>query len=133
MKKRILTAQVSEPRPKMWSNCLLSGDMFFISGLTARGNDLVTIEGDNAYDQAVFIFSKIRAYAEAAGGNINDILKLTIFVTDMADNAQVWRARAEAFEGDFPACSLVEVSALAQPEILVEIEAIGRLGCYAGN
>ena len=129
MKKRIYTDAVSEPRPKMWSNCLVSGDLFFVSGLTARGNDLVTIEGDNAYDQSKFIFSKIKAYVEAAGGQMDDILKMTIFVTNMADNDGVWRARAEVFTGDFPACSLVEVSALASPQILVEIEAMGRLAC----
>lgn len=128
-KTRILTDKVSEPRPKMWSNCLVSGDLFFVSGLTARGNDLVTIEGSNAYDQSKFIFAKIRAYVEAAGARMDDILKMTIFVTDMASNAEIWRARAEEFEGDFPTCSLVEVAALAQPEILVEIEAMGRIGC----
>lgn len=132
MKKiRILTDKVSEPKPKTWSNCLVSGDLFFVSGLTARGNDLVTIHGDNAYDQSRFIFSKIRAYVEAAGGRMDDILKMTIFVTNMADNTEVWRARAEEFSGDFPACSLVEVAALAQKEILVEIEAMGRIGCSA--
>lgn len=128
-KTRILSATVSEPKPKTWSNCLVSGDLFFVSGLTARDNDLVTIKGDNAYDQSKFIFSKIRAYVEAAGAQMDDILKMTIFVTNMADNTAVWRARAEEFTGDFPACSLVEVAALAQPEILVEIEAMGRIGC----
>jgi 2-iminobutanoate/2-iminopropanoate deaminase len=128
-KTRVLTDNVSEPKPKTWSNCLVSGDLFFVSGLTARENDLVSIKGDNAYDQSKFIFSKIRAYVEAAGGQMNDILKMTIFVTDIAYNTDVWRARAEEFTGDFPACSLVQVAALAQPEILVEIEAMGRIGC----
>lgn len=47
----------------------------------------------------------------------------------MTDNSLVWKARKEFFSGDFPACSLVEVSALASSRILVEIEAFGHIGC----
>ena len=57
---------------------------------------------------------------------MNDVVKLTIFVTDIKQNSGVWRARREFFTGDFPASSLVEVRALALPEILVEIEAVAR-------
>lgn len=129
MRKRIYTEQVSEPPAKTWSNMLVSDDLFFISGFTARNNDGVTIDGDNAYEQAKIIFQKMQHYTSSAGASMNDILKLTIFVTDIADNKEVWRARAEFFDDDFPACSLVQVAALATPEILVEIEGMGRIGC----
>lgn len=131
MRERIYTEAVSEPPEKTWSNMLVSDDLFFISGFTARGNDGVTIDGSDAYEQARIIFQKMVHYTEAAGASMNDILKLTIFVTNIADNKDVWRARAEFFEDNFPACSLVEVSALATPEILVEIEGLGRIGCNA--
>jgi enamine deaminase RidA (YjgF/YER057c/UK114 family) len=49
-------------------------------------------------------------------------------VTDIANREQVWKARGEFFTGNFPACSLVEVSSLAAPEILVEIEGIAHIG-----
>ena len=62
------------------------------------------------------------------GGSMADITKLTIFVTDIANQEKVWKARAKFFEGDFPACSLVEVSALADLRILVEIEGVAHLG-----
>lgn len=129
MRRRIHAKGVAEPPPATWSNFLVSGDLFFIAGLTARGADGATVEGDGAYEQARIIFGKIKAYMDAAGGSMNDILKLTIFVTDIGSRAEVWRARAEFFEGDFPACSLIEVSGLALPEMLVEIEGVGRLGC----
>ena len=129
MRKRVYTDHVSEPPDETWSNMMISGDLFFISGFTSRGNDGVTINGSNAYEQARHIFQKMKHYIDAAGASMNDILKLTIFVTDIADNKEVWRARAEVFEGDFPACSLVGVKELATPEILVEIEGIGRIGC----
>lgn len=128
-KIRIYTTKVAEPADKLWSNCLQVGDVVYISGLTARASDGVTIDGAAEYDQAKIIFNKIRAYIEEAGGQMDDIVKMTIFVTRMSHNKEVWRARKEFFTGDFPSCALVEVSALATPAILVEINATAHLGC----
>ena len=64
---------------------------------------------------------------DAANGKMDDIVSMTIFVTDMKHNQGVWKARREFFTGDFPACALVQVSGLAKPEILVEIQAEARL------
>jgi len=127
-KARITAPEAPEPPPELWSNCLVSGDLFFVSGLTARGRDGTTIEGPGEYEQAKIIFTKMKALVEAAGAEMDDVLKLTIFITDIGRNTEVWRARREFFSGDFPAASLVEVSALASPEIRVEIEAMGRIG-----
>ena len=55
-------------------------------------------------------------------------MKITVYVTEIANNTKVWQARREFFTGDFPASTLVEVSALAAPEILVEIDAIAHIG-----
>jgi enamine deaminase RidA (YjgF/YER057c/UK114 family) len=74
------------------------------------------------------IFGKIKAMVEAAGGAMSDVVKITVFLTEIANNTKVWEARREFFKGDFPASTLVEVSALAAPEILVEIEAIAHIG-----
>lgn len=127
-KNRILSAKVGEPAEGMWSNCLRIDDLIFVSGLTARGLDGKTIEGENEYEQSQVIFTKIKNLVEAAGAQMDDVVKMTIYVTNMAENHQVWQARKEFFTGDFPACTLVEVSALANPQILVEIEAIAIAG-----
>lgn len=127
-KNRILSAKVGEPAEGMWSNCLRIDDQIFVSGLTARGLDGKTIEGENEYEQSRAIFTKIRNLVEEAGAQMDDVVKMTIYVTNMAENHQVWQARKEFFTGDFPACTLVEVSALANPQILVEIEAIAIAG-----
>ena len=66
--------------------------------------------------------------AENAGGAMADVVKVTIYVTNIKNNTKVWQARREFFTGDFPASTLVEVRALAAPEILVEIEAIAHIG-----
>ena len=88
-----------------------------------------SVAGDGEYEQTKAIFTKIRALLEAAGGRIDDVTKMTIFVTRIGQNTEVWRARREFFSGDFPASTLVEVRALAKPEILVEIEVVAHLGC----
>ena len=59
---------------------------------------------------------------------MSDFTKLTIFVTRIKNNKQVWKARAEFFKDNFPACSLVELSNLAEPNIYVEIEGIAHIG-----
>lgn len=128
-KHRIYSDAVSEPAEGLWSNALKVGQQLFISGMTARGKNLDEIEGDDEYQQAVTVFRKIRHYVEAAGGAMNDIVKMTIFVTRIENNQQVWRARREFFSGDFPACTLVEVSKLARPDLYLEIEATAIVGC----
>ena len=96
--------------------------------MTARNADGVTIDGVDEYEQTKIIFEKHKALIEAAGGKMSDFTKLTIFVTRIENNKQVLQARAEFFKGDFPACSLVEVSKLAAPNIYVEIEGIAHKG-----
>jgi 2-iminobutanoate/2-iminopropanoate deaminase len=123
--EQVLSPDVTEPAPGMWSNCLKVGDTVYISGLTARDKSL-NAAGGGEYEQAKIIFARMQALLRAAGGSLADIVKLTIFVTDIGNREQVWRARQEAFAGAFPACSLVEVSALA-PQIAVEIEGVAML------
>jgi enamine deaminase RidA (YjgF/YER057c/UK114 family) len=60
---------------------------------------------------------------------MNDITSMQIFVTRIENNTEVWRARKEFFTGDFPASTLVEVSRLAKPEIVIEINVVAHIGC----
>jgi enamine deaminase RidA (YjgF/YER057c/UK114 family) len=80
------------------------------------------------YAQARDIFTKIKHLMEAAGGCMDDIVKVVIYVMDIKRREEVWQARREVFSGDFPVSTLIEVRALAAPELLVEIDAIGILG-----
>lgn len=126
-KKSIHSPQVPDPPPQTWSNCLVVGNQVFIAGMTARtGTEIVG--GSSMYKQAQAIFAKIKHYMEAAGGCMDDIVKVDIFVTDILRREEVWQARREFFTGDFPVSTLVEVRALAIPELLVEIEAVAILG-----
>ncbi len=126
--QRIYSPAAPEPPPERWSNCLLVDGIAYVSGMTARGEDPKALAGMDEYAQAKVIFTKIKGLIEAAGGAMSDIVKITVFVTDIKNNVKVWQARREFFTGNFPASTLVEVSALASPEILVEIEAIAHIG-----
>ncbi|MDB2584678.1 RidA family protein, partial [Alphaproteobacteria bacterium] len=114
--------------PNLWSNCIVCDGIAYIAGLTSRNADGITIDGVDEYEQTKIIFKKHKALIESAGGKMSDFTKLTIFVTRIQNNKQVWKARAEFFKGDFPACSLVEVSNLAAPNIYVEIEGVAHIG-----
>jgi 2-iminobutanoate/2-iminopropanoate deaminase len=127
-KTRVSSAKVPEPEPGKWSNAIRAGDLLFISGMVSRGMDNATIEGKGEYEQAKIIFTKIRSLVEAAGGSMADLVKVTIYMVDIKQNKEVWRARREFFSGDFPTSTLVEVSALGTPEMLVEVESVAYLG-----
>ena len=126
---KVTIPNVAEAGAGLWSNCIRAGDLLFISGQVARplegGKTLV---GSNEYEQAKHIFSRIKYICEGAGGGLDDVVKMTVFMVDIKNNTEVWRARREFFTGDFPASTLVEVRSLAGAETLVEIEAVAYLG-----
>jgi 2-iminobutanoate/2-iminopropanoate deaminase len=126
---KVTIPNVAEAGAGLWSNCIRAGDFLFISGQVARplegGKTLV---GSNEYEQTRQIFSRIKYICEAGGGSLDDIVKMTIFMVNIKNNTEVWRARREFFSGDFPASTLVEVRSLASPETLVEIETVAYLG-----
>ncbi|QCI67022.1 RidA family protein [Phreatobacter stygius] len=129
---RAVSPHVSEPADGLWSNCLVVGGVAYLSGMTARDRQMKAVEGLDEYEQSRIIFTKLQNLVEAAGGRASDIVKLTIFVTDISRRELVWKARQEFFSGNFPACSLVQVAALAEPSIKVEIEGIAHIGAGAG-
>jgi 2-iminobutanoate/2-iminopropanoate deaminase len=126
---KVSVADVAEVAPGLWSNAIRAGDMLFISGQVARpfegGTEIV---GKDEYEQTRQIFSRIDRIIKAAGGTMDNLVKMTIYVVDIKNNTEVWRARREFFAGDFPASTLVEVRSLAKPEVLVEIETVAYLG-----
>ena len=126
--RRVSSPHVPEPPPERWSNCLVCDGIAYVAGMTARGTDAAVLAKMDEYEQAKQIFGKIKSMVEAAGGTMADVVKVIIYVTNIKNNTKVWKARAEVFTGNFPVSTLVEVRALAAPEILVEIEAIAHIG-----
>ena len=93
-----------------------------LSGQVADTSDGKTVV-DDAGDQARQCLANIDALLRAAGATSSDVVRLTIFLTQIGDRAAVAKARTEYFGEHRPAATLVEVSALVAPEYKVEIEA----------
>jgi 2-iminobutanoate/2-iminopropanoate deaminase len=126
-KQRIVSPKVSEPPPQTWSNCLKLGNQVYVAGMTCREGTTI-VGGDSMYAQSWATFTKIANLLKAAGASMDDVVKINVFVTDISRREEVWKARREFFTGDFPVSTLVEISALAVPELLVEIEAQAIIG-----
>ena len=118
---RIRSEKVSEPADDRFSNCLMVDGIAYIAGMTAR-------EGDDVYAQAKLIFEKIKHLIESAGGTMADVVKITVYVTDINQRQGVHKARQEYFSGDFPTATTIQVVALADPAYKVEIDAIAHIG-----
>jgi 2-iminobutanoate/2-iminopropanoate deaminase len=124
--KRVTSPEVAEAPPNSFSQCLVAGDTIYVSGQLARLED-GSIGGDGSMlSQATIALGRIKALLEAAGASMDDVAKLSIYVTDITKRAEISAARQKFFTGDFPTSTLVEVSALAAPGLLVEIEAIAH-------
>lgn len=129
--KSVSAPTVKEPKPGAWTNAKVYGNQFFISGMTAHDLEGNVVGGDSMYGQAKETFRKIRDLTVAAGAQMDDIIELSIFVTDIGQREEVWRARREFFTGDFPCCTLVEIKGLAIPSLKVEIKAHGFIDSAA--
>lgn len=104
------------------------GDLIYVSGQVAYNNKRRSVGGNSAYAQSRHVFGRIKALVEAAGAKMDDIVKVTMYTTDMRFQPDIWKARREFFSGDFPCSTLVEVTSLVRPEFLIEIEAIAYVG-----
>jgi len=124
--EQITAPNTPEPPGNIYSQCLKAGERLYLAGQTGNGPD-GAIVSDDPYEQTRACFANIKNLIEAAGGTMNDIIKVNIYVTEIAEREEAWRARAEFFTGAFPASTLVEVSRLASPDLLVEAEAIVAL------
>jgi reactive intermediate/imine deaminase len=102
-----------------------AGTPVYVSGQVALDGQGKLVGENDAAAQTEQVFQNLKAVVEAAGGTLDDVVKLTIFVTDPSYRPAVAAARLKYFkEGQYPASTYLVVSALAVPQLLVEVEAI---------
>ena len=118
--------EVAPPLRPYYSNCVkvTAGPLLFISGQVALDRRGKVVGRGDAKAQTVQALENIKAILEANGASMRDVVKVTVFVTDMRYFEDVAAARMRYFPAEGPASTLVAVSKLALPDLLVEIEAI---------
>ncbi|MFO0988675.1 MAG: RidA family protein [Alphaproteobacteria bacterium] len=122
--RRVVAAAVPEPPPGLFSNCLVAGDTIYVSGQHAGGAGGAPAGDRSMAGQTRTTLAKIQALLEAAGVTMDDVVKLTVYTTDIAQRGAISEARRAFFAGDFPCSTLVEIKGLVHPDLLVEIEAV---------
>ena len=127
-RRRITVPDVQEPPPGYWSNCFVIDRLVVIAGMIARDRENNIVGPGDPLAQSVAAFERMRLFVEAAGGKMGDIVKLTAYMTDIRHRTAFIEARRRFFSGDFPPCTVVGGVVFAQPEYLVEIEAMALLG-----
>lgn len=105
-----------------YSRAVRIGDTVAVSGTTAALPDGTIFGGDDAYLQATRCFSVIAKALEEAGASLRDVIRTRMFVTDITRWREFARAHAEAFRDTKPAATMVQVAALIDPAMLIEVE-----------
>jgi 2-iminobutanoate/2-iminopropanoate deaminase len=103
------------------------GDLLFVSGCAAIGADGAVIAPGDVAAQARVVHEYLGSALRAAGTDFAHVLKVTVYLLDVGDRAAVNEVRREFFGDALPASTLVEVSALVLPGLLVEVEAIAGI------
>src|ERR1700728_955978 len=104
------------------------GRLVFISGMTARRADGKIAGGGDIEGQTRQVCDNITAAVEAAGGSMDDICRVDVFVRNMEHFDLIHKVRREYFKAPAPASTMVEVTKMTSPEYLIEINAIAVIG-----
>jgi 2-iminobutanoate/2-iminopropanoate deaminase len=104
------------------------GRLLYIAGQVARDAKGNVLASGDIRTQAREVFQNLQRVLQAAGGELADLLKITTYITRIEDFPTVAEVRQQFFPGELPASTLIVVSRLAQPELLIEVEGMAAIG-----
>jgi reactive intermediate/imine deaminase len=125
-REEIRVPELAEP-VSHYTDAVRAGDLLFVSGCIAVDGVGRLVGGDDVVAQTRQVFANLKAILAAAGASIRDVVKVTVFLTDVRDRAAVNSVREEVFGETRPASTLVEVSKLVLDGARVEVEAVALL------
>lgn len=115
------------------SQAIAVGGWLFVSGQAAMDLQGAVVGQGDFRQQAEYAFANLEQVLKAGGSGLEDVVKVTLFLTDMRHFPEVVALRRRFFRPPYPADSIVEVKALALPGLMFEIEAIAVIGAGAGK
>ncbi len=101
-----------------------AGRTIYVSGQVSLDAEGEVVGQENIGLQTETVLEHVKTVVEEAGGGMEDIVKVTVFITDMGFYDEIHEIRRRYFEEPYPASSMVEVSALIDPRLMIEIEAV---------
>jgi reactive intermediate/imine deaminase len=104
------------------------GRLLYIAGQVARDAEGNVLAPGDIRTQARQVFQNVQRVLQAAGGDLTDLLKITTYITKIEDFPAVVEVRRQFFPGELPASTLIVVTRLAQPELLIEVEGMAAIG-----
>lgn len=107
-----------------YSHVVLAGDTLYISGVIAADQTGALVGVGDVATQSRRLFENLGTVLAAAGGKPSDVAKVTVFMRDVRERAKMNAARQDFFGDHRPASTLVEVAALVDPEVLIEVDAV---------
>ncbi len=110
-----------------YTDAVRFGNLLFVSGIAPFDSDGDVVGKGDVVAQTRVVLQNILDTLRTVGADMGDVLKVTVFLTDINDRSAINPVRQEFFGDARPASTLIEVSALADPEMLVEIEAVAGI------
>ena len=122
MKRTLISSGTVWEKKYGYSRAVVVGDRIFVAGTTAVDETGAIVGDGSPYEQAKFIYQKIDRALREAGSSLRDVVRVRTFVVDITRWEEVARAQGEVFSTIRPAATLVQITALVDPRLLVEIE-----------
>ena len=129
-KERVNFASRSPWEPlRGYSRAVRVGEVLYVSGTTAIADGGAVVGAGDAYEQTRYVISILRKILASAGFKMSDVVRTRLYITNMAKWDEYARAHREVFEKIRPASSIVQVTKLVDPRLMLEMEAEAVRGC----